>query len=38
MKTETIKKAYTAITYVLISIGMVWILLTIGGAINALMN
>ena len=38
MKTETIKKAYTAITYALIFIGMTWVLLTIAGAINALMN
>jgi hypothetical protein len=38
MKTETIKKAYTAITYLLISIGITWVLLTIAGAINTLMN
>jgi hypothetical protein len=38
MKTEITKKAYTAITYALISIGMTWVLLTIAGAINTLMN
>jgi|TARA_R110000824_G_scaffold16286_1_gene67686 hypothetical protein len=38
MKTEITKKAYTAITYALISIGMTWVLLTIAGAINALMS
>ena len=38
MKTEITKKAYTAITYALISICMTWVLLTIAGAINALMS
>ena len=38
MKTEITKKAYTAITYALISIGMTWVLLTIAGAINVLMS
>ena len=38
MKTEITKKAYTAITYALISISMTWVLLTIAGAINALMS
>ena len=38
MKTEITKKAYTAITYALISIGITWVLLTIAGAVNTLMN